>query len=443
MRATGVLLLMAAACAGGRHDLRPPDDVDDPSARADLMAAALEGYSASYVLTWNGARIGEAHEKLVADAQALGGWRFERDERVTVRRGGVVAEARTAITIDLDEALTARRVLVDRWAGPTRTRGEAIRLVDETWRVEVGSAAPRLVEGNAVPATLVPLLVAAGGAAPGRAFEQPVLVEGAGLAVARLAIDVSDDRRTAHARLSTAAGELAAEAALDDRGFLAAAGGDAGVASRRVPEAELEASFDAPEIVDSAAVLVGGAGDLRPGAPLHLRVEGVAAAPRELAEIAHQRVTSAGGAWDVSVDPVALRRRDPDIREVTEETRHVASTLIDDLAVASLAPDEALAAGRGDCTAHAVVLQKLLADRGYEARLVTGYVLDDGALRRHRWVVVRVHGDWVAVDPMYDEVPASPAHLALAVHGSSMDELAFIDDVAFAGWESATATLAR
>jgi hypothetical protein len=42
---------------------------------------------------------------------------------------------------------------------------------------------------------------------------------------------------------------------------------------------------------------------------------------------------------------------------------------------------------------------------------------------------------------MYDEAPASAAHVALAVHGSTLDELAFIDDVAFAGWDGAGARL--
>jgi hypothetical protein len=52
---------------------------------------------------------------------------------------------------------------------------------------------------------------------------------------------------------------------------------------------------------------------------------------------------------------------------------------------------------------------------------------------------VQVGGAWLAVDPMLDEVPASPAHVALAVHGTSLDELAFVDDVAFSGWAHARA----
>jgi hypothetical protein len=147
--------------------------------------------------------------------------------------------------------------------------------------------------------------------------------------------------------------------------------------------------------------------------------------------------------WSVTLAAPPPPRAAGLLAEVRERTRHVATVLEQDLGVASLDPDEALAAGRGDCTAHALVLADLLGDRGYPTRLVTGYVLDDGALRRHRWLLVQVAGEWVPVDPMRGEVPASPAHLALAVHGAGLDELAFVDDVAFAGWESARAEVVR
>ncbi len=85
------------------------------------------------------------------------------------------------------------------------------------------------------------------------------------------------------------------------------------------------------------------------------------------------------------------------------------------------------------------MLAARLGERGYMTRLVTGFLYDAGALRRHRWVLVLVGRDWLPVDPMLDQVPALPAHLALAVHGASLDELAFVDDVAYAGWDHARA----
>ena len=60
-----------------------------------------------------------------------------------------------------------------------------------------------------------------------------------------------------------------------------------------------------------------------------------------------------------------------------------------------------------------------------------------------RSTLVKLAREWVPVDPMFGEAPASPLHVALAVHGPTIDELAFVDDVAFAGWDGATAELLR
>jgi transglutaminase superfamily protein len=452
--AAACAIAVPAGCASGTASRSVVElDVDDPAARAAVLAPALDGYHAAFLLAWNGARIGEARESLHADASATGGYRFRRAERITVRREGAVATARTEILIDLDPMLSARRVAVDRWSGSTRTHGEATRLGDETWRVVFGATPERFVEGAAVPSTLVPVLVAATGVSPGRVFEAPILVEGAGLAAARLSLDVSRDRRLATAWLATAAGDLREEAHLDERGFLESAGGAVGLASRRVSEAELEARFDPPEVVEPSAVAVADAARADVSAGMRLVVRGVKTPPPFLPDLDFQHISlGPGGAWNVAVVPIDPRRvaAAPGVggvakalAEIRERTHHVFRVLESDLGVAALAPDEALAAGRGDCTAHAVVLAQLLGERGYQARLVTGFVLQQGALRRHRWVVVKLGRDWVAVDPTLDEVPASPAHLALAVHGPTLDELAFVDDVTFAGWDAARGELGR
>src|SRR5262249_12834967 len=189
-----------------------------------------------------------------------------------------------------------------------------------------------------------------------------------------------------------------------------------------VTDAEIAQDFTPPEIVDTSAVAVAGLAGGHGG--LKLRIKNVHAAPPALPDLVAQHIVlGAGGERDVAVTAAPAPRAQGLPTELRARPRQVASTLADDLGVAALAPDEALAAGRGDCTAHALVLAALLGQRGYAARLVTGFIYDAGALRRHRWVLVRVGGDWVPVDPMLDEVPASPAHLALAVHGASFDEL--------------------
>jgi transglutaminase-like putative cysteine protease len=259
--------------------------------------------------------------------------------------------------------------------------------------------------------------------------------------VARLALDVTPDRRRSLARIQTPAGDLRAEAHLDERGHLAAAGASAGLASERVADERLlDAPFDAPEIVDSAAIAVSGSAVA--GLPLRLRIHDVAARPPRVPDLASQRITvTAAQAWDVTLTSTPRPRAAELLVDIRERTREVAGLLEKDLGVAALDSDEALAAGRGDCTAHALVLSETLRRRGYATRLVTGYVLESGALRRHRWILVEVAGDWIPVDPMLGEVPASPGHLALVVHGAGPDELAFVDDVAFAGWDRAHAEL--
>lgn len=439
-RAALVLAWVAAACGGRQGSTTPPLEVDDPAARAAQVAPALDGYEAAYVLTWQGTRMGEARERFAADAAAEGGYRFFRTERIVLRRGKFTAVSRTSITIDTDGALNARRVQVDREAGGARVRAEATRMADDAWQITYGNAAARIVDGAAVPSTLVPLLVAASGTLPGHEFEGDVLMEGSALATAHMIVDVAADRARAHAAIKTPAGDVQAIADLDEKGFVASAGSPDGVASRRASDAEISRSFDPPEIVDASSVAVSGAAPSRDRS-LRLEISGVAGPPPRVADVESQSLRVINDrTWEVTVMPV---NPPPDLRELRERTAFVSSALVDDLGAVSLQPEEAIEAGRGDCTAHALLLAKLLTDRGVSTRLVTGFVLDDGRLHRHRWVLAQSAGRWIPLDPMYDEAPAAPTHVALAVHGTSPDELAFIDDIAFAGWQNATVRVLR
>jgi hypothetical protein len=436
---------LAACPRGGGANLAPPRDEDDPAARAVLVASALDGYHAEYELTWRGRRIGEARERLVADDGAAGGYRFERRERVVVLRGTAIATAMTVVTVELDAAMTARHVRVERDGGAGRQLAEATRQLDDGWRIDSSGRAPRLVDGAAVPSTLVPLMVAARGGT-GVVFSGPVLVEGASLALAGLEVSVAPDGATAFARYHTAAGELRAEARLDRQGRVLEAGVGAALGSRRVDAAVLEAGFAPVEIVDASSLVVAGHAQASgPSAPVRLTISGVRSPPPAITELPTQTITTAvGGSWDVTVEPSPPADPGaPAWRQVRERVAWVSTALVDDLRFSALSPAEALAAGRGDCTAHALVLMQDLDARGYETRLVTGFVLDGDVLGRHRWVLVRVGKRWIPVDPMHDEAPARPTHVALAVHGASLDELAFIDDVVFAGWDEAIAAYAR
>ncbi len=170
-----LLLAVLAACAS--------TPARGPEADEDLLLEEphhhrLEGYRAAFALTWQGARMGGAVEVLEARGPGL---RFTREEQIVIRRGDLLVPYRTRITIEADLQLHASRVAVERRAGAVDTSGGAERLADGRWQARFGDAAPRLLPAHAVPAELVPLLVAA---APAHTFRGTVFLPGSGFAVA-------------------------------------------------------------------------------------------------------------------------------------------------------------------------------------------------------------------------------------------------------------------
>ncbi len=69
---------------------------------------------------------------------------------------------------------------------------------------------------------------------------------------------------------------------------------------------------------------------------------------------------------------------------------------------------------RGDCNEHTVLFVALARASGLPARPVAGLVYLGGRFYYHAWPEVYL-GDWVAVDPTFDQFPADAAHLRLAV----------------------------
>jgi transglutaminase-like putative cysteine protease len=79
---------------------------------------------------------------------------------------------------------------------------------------------------------------------------------------------------------------------------------------------------------------------------------------------------------------------------------------------------EVLAAGKGDCTEHSLLFVALARSLGIPARIVYGLVYaqyDDGvpALYWHAWGEVKSGGEWIAVDPIFDQPVADATHIAL------------------------------
>jgi transglutaminase-like putative cysteine protease len=79
---------------------------------------------------------------------------------------------------------------------------------------------------------------------------------------------------------------------------------------------------------------------------------------------------------------------------------------------------DVLAAGKGDCTEHALLFVALARALGIPARGVLGLVYaqyDDGtpALYWHAWAEVRSAGEWIAMDPIFGQPVADATHVAL------------------------------
>jgi hypothetical protein len=102
--------------------------------------------------------------------------------------------------------------------------------------------------------------------------------------------------------------------------------------------------------------------------------------------------------------------------------RHLEKRLATHLNTAS----EVLAQGHGDCTEHSLLLIALLRASGLPAREVSGLLYSDDAggdsdgeprprFSYHSWVEVELDGQWHPVDPSWDEISASPGHIALGV----------------------------
>ena len=71
---------------------------------------------------------------------------------------------------------------------------------------------------------------------------------------------------------------------------------------------------------------------------------------------------------------------------------------------------------RGDCNEATTLYVALARAAGLPARTVAGLVYLNGRFYYHAWPEVYL-GDWVAVDPTFDQYPADAAHLRFAIGG--------------------------
>ncbi len=472
LRTTLVLSAAALIVASCAHRSSPPaaEHVAD-----DLDAHPLRDYTAAFVLRWQGVRVGDATERVHQRGDTI---RYVRHERITVRRAGAVIELETRINIEADTSLRARRVTVRRRAGATTISGVAQRDRDARWRVWFGNEPMRTIDGAAVPAELVPLMLAS---KRRKVFSGPVFLPGFGFAEAELRISAaptpgSVDRVRAVA--TTSMGQLESTIEFLRDGTVARIRGADSSEATRVDQSTTFAAFVPPELVDSASLAVSGPSPPSTR-PVILELTGPQRPPPPLPG---QRISTSAQGWWVELAPgdaagsAATRYMEQSTRRSARDARradargHAANPtpismtaerivraagaagqraelvaltvatetiLADDLNAPGIDAANTLALGRGDCTAHASLLAALAKARGIETRFVTGYRLDSTVLVRHRWIVARLPSGWIAVDPTYGEAPALGRLVGLATHTGSAADLAMVDELAFAGYQHA------
>jgi hypothetical protein len=400
--------VLVAACAG--RSAAPVAELEP-----EPIVVVMPPAQAAWALTWRGQAIGGAWERDAPD-------HFERRERIVVKRGEDIVISDLAITIERDERGEPYQVGVTRWQDGPVFDGTAMRTVDGGWSVEI-EGEPRALLPAAAPFELV--------LRDGKPFQGTVLLAGWGFATAQLELGPSErDPRDMLARLEVGGRTLQAMVTYDDDGGVASVVGGDGITATRAPvDADLRPT-NPPEVVDGNAITVAGHGRTL------LLLDASAPAPPELPG---QRPVP-GQMWTVILDPSAdsrdllpeLRTRDRS-HEIAGLVHRVSREIADDLASTATTTGAALAATHGDCTTHALRFAALAADAGIPARVVTGLRLDEGALVRHRWNVAWTGARWITVDPTFDEAPATPALVGLAVHGARAADLAAADATVFDG----------
>ena len=110
-----------------------------------------------------------------------------------------------------------------------------------------------------------------------------------------------------------------------------------------------------------------------------------------------------------------LAAGDRDPRRAVERLTHwVAGTIRDDTTGELSGAAGVLRRRRGDANDRVVLFVAMARALGVPARPVAGLLYARGRFYYHAWAEVYL-GDWIAVDPTFDQVPADAAHVRLAI----------------------------
>ncbi len=389
-----------------------------PSSMADTEKGQPALHTTNYHLSWQGKRIGEAREVFHRSASGV---RIIRHEAIRITRGGVPVDSETEIIIQATDALYATRVELRARAGAVTRQGQAIRADDGSWVIALEGEVVRKAPKSAVPLELVPYLVARSKKSH---YQGKVLLAGYGFAVTEMKLN--HDGRRGHVTLKTDWGDITSELRMAGDGSLQRA--DTGsTGSVRVGAKRIKEKFRRAELPGLSSIPLSGTGKI-------LVVDNAQRPPPPA--IDGQSVSLRKKGWRIQFDrqPVRVSRRIKDL------VREVDMLLKDSHDAPGAGAEDAMALGRGDCTAHSTLLVDLASEQKLEAKLVTGFRINDNKLVRHRWVTIKQGKTWIHVDPTFGEAPAAPGkHLILAIHGDSTAQIALVDEAVFQGLSAAKA----
>ena len=97
-------------------------------------------------------------------------------------------------------------------------------------------------------------------------------------------------------------------------------------------------------------------------------------------------------------------------------THWVYANLTKEITISVPSAVQVLDTRRGDCNEHTVLYVALARSLGLPARTAAGLVYLRGRFYYHAWPEVYL-GQWVAVDPTFDQIPADAAHLRFTIGG--------------------------
>lgn len=387
-RCSGVAALLLVGCAARplppspfEHDLGPP----------------AHEVRLRYELRWRGAVVGDVALTIARRGDAV---TVDRRETLRLRRGDARVVQRAEVHVEATSALVPRRLC---WTIDDAAR-RCAAVQGDAWQ----EGTQRVADAAAVPSELVPLLAQRDGG-----FAGPVLLPGPTLLVGDGAVtSLADGQHLTQVELGGARRQSVVTLGPD--GLPDQIVDDTGVSAHRV--ATVARADDDVDVLALGALAIAGPADPATGLELTLGPGAPAAWP---ALPGQDVVARDAGRVALTLAAPPTATRDAAIAAITAE---VAAAI-----APSLAPTTDAA---GDCTTYALALHAALRRAGFAAQLVTGFVIVDGALRRHRWVAAWSADRWWPVDAAFGEAPAGPTHVALRLHDASAAAL-WAADAAF------------